>query len=127
MSIIATKFDFQRQEFTLRLSRELDSLVSEFAQAVDSTKTDIILFVLCDTLDPTGVQCPDSRCFPPRLRDNLRHPVDRLTQAQRANQKKFMDFFSKPISYDDIDDKPLSDYGGDDISDEESEGQYDME
>ena len=126
---MATKFDFQRQEFTLRLSRELDSLVSEFAQAVDSTKTDIILFVLCDTLDPTGVQCPDSRCFPPRLRDNLRHPVDRLTQAQRANQRKFMDFFSKSVSTDtDLEeDVPLSDYGGDDISDEESEDQYDME
>ena len=92
------KYNYIRQDFLLRVSSELMELIHEMADSLRVSRTDVINFILSDTLDPTHRICPDYDVLPEvlnnRAYNRARHSMETAKQKQlksRQSLEKLID------------------------------------
>lgn len=82
------KYRFIRQEFLLRTSIDLMDLIRDMAEALRVTKTDVVNFILADTLDPTHTICPDYDVLPEVLNNSAYNRAQAsMARAKRQKEK----------------------------------------
>lgn len=80
-----TRFKYPRHNLCIRVSTSLDKEIDRAAEALQATKTDIVVYALLLMLDPTGHGCDDVEHLPQVLRDDFKPRV----------RDKFTDHFFK--------------------------------
>lgn len=67
-----TRFNYPRHNLSIRVSTSLDKEIDRAAEALQASKTDIVVYALLLMLDPTGHGCDDVEHLPPVLRDDFK-------------------------------------------------------
>lgn len=75
-----TRFQYPRHNLCIRVSTDLDKMIDEAAEALNASKTDVVIYALGLMLDASGRACPDVQHLPETLREDFR-PRSRETFA----------------------------------------------
>lgn len=66
-----TAFNYPRHNMSIRVSDVLDDLLCSAAVSLRATKTDVVIYLLAQFLDPTGKITPDIEHLPKVLREDF--------------------------------------------------------